>query len=77
MVEHHLETGAGVTVAAIPVAAGEQGREFGVIEANADGKILDFHEKADVAADDAGRRHACARFHGQLRLRRRQTLSTS
>ncbi len=46
MVEHHLETGAGVTVAAIPVPR-EQGREFGVIEADADGKILDFHEKAE------------------------------
>ena len=67
MVEHHLETGAGVTVAAIPVPR-EQGREFGVIEADADGKILDFHEKADVAADDAGRRHAGPRFHGQLRV---------
>jgi len=46
MVEHHMETGAGVTVAAIPVPR-EQGREFGVIEASADGKILDFHEKAE------------------------------
>jgi len=35
-----------VTVAAIPVPR-EQGREFGVIEASADGKILDFHEKAE------------------------------
>jgi glucose-1-phosphate adenylyltransferase len=45
MVEHHLETGAGVTVAAIPVPK-EQGPEFGVIESDASGKIIDFHEKS-------------------------------
>ncbi len=44
MVEHHLESGAGVTVAAIPVPIAEA-TEFGVIEASATGKILHFHEK--------------------------------
>ena len=36
--------GAGVTVAAIPVPRHEA-REFGVIESDADGRILAFHEK--------------------------------
>jgi glucose-1-phosphate adenylyltransferase len=45
MVEHHRQTGAGVTVAAIPVPR-EQGPAFGVIEADASGKILAFHEKS-------------------------------
>jgi glucose-1-phosphate adenylyltransferase len=45
MVEHHVATGAGVTVAAIPVPK-EQGPAFGVIESDASGKILAFHEKA-------------------------------
>jgi glucose-1-phosphate adenylyltransferase len=45
MVEHHIETGAGVTVAAIPVSI-EDARSFGVIESDADGKIVAFHEKS-------------------------------
>jgi glucose-1-phosphate adenylyltransferase len=44
MVEHHLDTGAGVTVAAIPVTK-DEAREFGVIEADDTGHILAFHEK--------------------------------
>lgn len=44
MVGQHLESGAGVTVAAIPVPVHEA-PEFGIIEAGADGKIIKFHEK--------------------------------
>jgi glucose-1-phosphate adenylyltransferase len=44
MVEHHRASGAGVTVAAIPVPIG-QAHQFGVIESNAAGKIVKFHEK--------------------------------
>jgi glucose-1-phosphate adenylyltransferase len=44
MVEQHLASGAGVTVAAIPVPV-EQAKEFGVIEAGPDGKIVKFWEK--------------------------------
>jgi glucose-1-phosphate adenylyltransferase len=44
MVAHHLETGAGVTVAAIPVPRHEAS-EFGIIEASASGQIVQFHEK--------------------------------
>ena len=44
MVSHHVESGAGVTVAAIPVPKHEA-REFGVIESSDDGAIVAFHEK--------------------------------
>ena len=44
MVAEHVASGAGVTVAAIPVPI-EEGPEFGVIEAGADGRIVHFHEK--------------------------------
>ncbi|MEX2626588.1 MAG: glucose-1-phosphate adenylyltransferase [Ilumatobacteraceae bacterium] len=45
MVDHHLETDAGVTVAAIPVPK-RDALEFGVIESNDEGRILAFHEKS-------------------------------
>ena len=44
MVAEHAETGAGVTVAAIPVPKHEA-TEFGVIEVDEEGRILAFHEK--------------------------------
>jgi glucose-1-phosphate adenylyltransferase len=44
MVEQHVESGAGVTVAAIPVAR-ELASAFGVIEVDEGGRILRFHEK--------------------------------
>src|SRR4051794_7888841 len=44
MVEFHERKGAGVTIAAIPVDK-QYANEFGVIEANADGSIIGFHEK--------------------------------
>ena len=45
MVERHIESGAGVTIAAIPVSY-EDAKSFGVIESSAEGKILAFHEKS-------------------------------
>jgi len=45
MVEQHCESGAGVTVAAIPVPL-VQAREFGVIEGTSSGEIVRFHEKS-------------------------------
>ena len=45
MVDDHVASGAGVTVAAIPVARHEA-TEFGVIESDEDGKIIEFHEKS-------------------------------
>jgi glucose-1-phosphate adenylyltransferase len=44
MIDFHLEKQAEITVAAIPVPR-EQAREFGVIEANEEGRIMAFHEK--------------------------------
>lgn len=44
MVEHHLETKAGVTVAGIRVPVGEA-TAFGVIEAGSDDRIISFTEK--------------------------------
>ena len=44
MVEGHIESGAGVTVAAIPVPR-ELAKGFGVIESDASGRIIRFHEK--------------------------------
>jgi glucose-1-phosphate adenylyltransferase len=45
MVEQHIASGAGVTVAAIPVSY-EEAKSFGVIESSPEGKILAFHEKS-------------------------------
>jgi glucose-1-phosphate adenylyltransferase len=45
MVERHIEARAGVTVAAIPVPKHEA-VDFGVIESDADGRIVAFHEKS-------------------------------
>ncbi|MBL6635797.1 MAG: glucose-1-phosphate adenylyltransferase [Ilumatobacteraceae bacterium] len=45
MVDQHIESGAGVTVAAIPVARSEA-HQFGVIEADESGFIKAFHEKS-------------------------------
>ncbi len=47
MIAQHIDSGAGVTVAAIPVPIHEA-TEFGVIEADAAGKIVKFHEKPKV-----------------------------
>ncbi len=44
MIDFHLAKQAELTVAAIPVPR-EQAREFGVIQANEDGRIMAFHEK--------------------------------
>ena len=46
LVNEHIENGSGVTVAAIPVPRHEA-REFGVIESDADGRIIAFHEKVE------------------------------
>jgi glucose-1-phosphate adenylyltransferase len=45
MVDEHMANNAGVTVAAIPVPKREA-VDFGVIESDADGKIIAFHEKS-------------------------------
>ena len=56
MVEQHIESGAGVSVAAIPVGY-EDAKSFGVIEADESGKIVAFHEKSSnpptIIGDDS------------------------
>ncbi|MDR7486576.1 MAG: glucose-1-phosphate adenylyltransferase [Armatimonadota bacterium] len=47
MLAFHLERDAQVTVAALPVPI-EQASEFGIIEADADGRIVGFEEKPDA-----------------------------
>ncbi|MCY4370245.1 MAG: glucose-1-phosphate adenylyltransferase [bacterium] len=46
MLDYHIDKGADVTVAAIPVARSEASA-FGIIEAGSDGRILRFHEKPE------------------------------
>ena len=60
MIDFHKAKHAEVTVAAIPVLKAHA-REFGVIEANQDGRILAFHEKdpnAPAMPGDPGRVYA-------------------
>ncbi|MEZ4503364.1 MAG: glucose-1-phosphate adenylyltransferase [Dehalococcoidia bacterium] len=44
MLDAHIESGAGVTVAAVQIPV-EESPAFGIIEASEDGRIVDFHEK--------------------------------
>lgn len=44
MIEHHVASGAGLTLAGIPVAI-EQAPAFGIIEADQSGRVLSFREK--------------------------------
>jgi glucose-1-phosphate adenylyltransferase len=46
MLSHHLEVGADATIAAIPVPRHE-GKQFGVIEVDGEGRIIAFHEKVE------------------------------
>lgn len=60
MIDFHVAKQAQVTIAAIPVPRG-QAVEFGVIESDADGRILAFHEKkadAPTMPDDPTRVYA-------------------
>ena len=60
MIDYHMAKGAEVSVAAIPVPR-NQAIEFGVIEANDEGRIMGFHEKKSDAPNmpgDPGRVYA-------------------
>jgi glucose-1-phosphate adenylyltransferase len=60
MIDFHTAKQAEVTVAAIPVSR-EHASDFGVIEANEDGRIMGFHEKnpnAPTMPTDPGRVYA-------------------
>ena len=58
MLAQHLERDAEVTVAAIPVKKAEA-RQFGVIEADAEGRIIGFHEKVSDPPTMPGRPDMC------------------
>ncbi len=58
MVEQHVAGDAGVTVAAIPVPKHEA-TDFGVIESDADGKIIAFHEKSPSPPTMPGNDEMC------------------
>jgi glucose-1-phosphate adenylyltransferase len=60
MIDFHLERNAAVTVAARPVPL-DQASAFGIINADADGRIMDFQEKPQAPAPmpgDPGRAYA-------------------
>jgi glucose-1-phosphate adenylyltransferase len=48
MVEEHLDTGAGLTVAGIPIPMREAS-QFGIMEVAPSGRIIQFHEKSPTA----------------------------
>jgi glucose-1-phosphate adenylyltransferase len=58
MVRHHLERDADVTVAALPVPV-RQATGFGIVEADADGRMVGFEEKPPRPKPMPGR-HDCA-----------------
>lgn len=58
MLEDHLEKGADVTVAGIPVARSEASA-FGIIEADSTGRIIRFHEKPYDPPPMPGDPHRC------------------
>jgi glucose-1-phosphate adenylyltransferase len=58
MVEEHTANNAGVTVAAIPVPKHEA-VDFGVIESDAEGKIIAFHEKSQNPPTMPGNDEMC------------------
>jgi glucose-1-phosphate adenylyltransferase len=58
MVDEHVESGAGVTVAAIPVPKAEA-VDFGVIESTDDGRIVAFHEKSSSPPTMPGSDELC------------------
>ncbi|MFO0554904.1 MAG: glucose-1-phosphate adenylyltransferase [Polyangiaceae bacterium] len=58
MLVAHMENGAMLTVAAIPVKK-EEARQFGVIEVDVNGRIVAFHEKVQDPPEMPGRPGMC------------------
>lgn len=58
MIRAHVEAGADLTVAAIPVKR-EEAKAFGVIEADAEGRIVAFHEKVESPPTMPGNNTMC------------------
>ena len=69
MIAQHLEYGAGVTVAAIPVSR-QDAKAFGIVGVSADGRTIEkFVEKPGQPADDPRLAQRVVRVDGHLRVR--------
>ena len=71
MVDQHLQTGAGVTIAGLRVPR-KEATEFGVIDADADGQGARLPGEAGRPAGAAGLARGELRLHGQLRVHHRR-----
>ena len=69
MVEHHIESRRRRDRGGDPGARRTRRRDFGVIEVDADGRIIAFHEKVADPPTMPGDKHALPGEHGQLRVR--------
>ncbi len=58
MLDQHFETGADLTVAAVPVPRADA-KSFGVIQVDAEGRVIDFVEKSDTPPEMPGRPGWC------------------
>jgi glucose-1-phosphate adenylyltransferase len=58
MLDAHIALDADVTIAAIPVPKAE-GKEFGVLEVDAEGRVVAFHEKSDTPPEMPGKPGWC------------------
>lgn len=58
MIDRHFETEAELTVAAVPVPY-EEAKSFGVLQVDAEGRVLDFREKSDHPPEIPGRPGWC------------------
>jgi glucose-1-phosphate adenylyltransferase len=68
MVDEHLANKADLTVAAIPVTV-EQGRSFGIIQVDADWRMVDFIEKPEHPPEIPGRPGWCLASMGNYLFR--------
>lgn len=68
MLAHHLRTSAVLTVAAIPVTK-KEARSFGVIECDAEGRIIAFHEKVQDPPPMPGNPDLCLASMGNYIFR--------
>jgi len=75
MLAQHLQNGAAITVAAVPVKK-QEARDFGVIESAADGRIIAFHEKVADPPEMPGRPGYCLASMGNYIFETKALLET-
>ena len=68
MVAFHITKGADLTMAAIPVPI-EEGHQFGILEVDADGRMVDFIEKPSNPPPMPGNPHMCLASMGNYLFR--------